>query len=450
MGDTFSELIVKAMGFYKDGVIDKALVFFKSASELQPDNIHLHQQVADLYTKTGYTDAAIWEYQLIAGLFAAEGELLKAIATCKAILELDPDHTETQQTLASLYSQKESSEDFEFDFFEMPETMSGAIPSAVIQTPENADSTEKLLKRRAFEGLGGNSLESADEFDIDIEITEPESNKARVDRSSLPEFPVFSELPREAFIAIIDHLNKHWTSPGESIIEEGSSDDSMYLIIQGEFEVVREHTTTSEATVLARLGPGAYFGEMELLVTAPRLATVRSVDEGLILELDNKGFEALCSQHPPVKSIIERQFRSRLIDNIISTSSIFKEYPAQAREYFIEHSAVYPMEPDCEILKQGSDSQGVYLILRGACRVFRHDTHHREQELAFLSEGDIFGEISTMLNKPCTATVKTTVPCIVLHITQEAFRELFTEYDQVLFSMDGMVQHRLSQLEKLV
>jgi hypothetical protein len=42
----------------------------------------------------------------LADEYARDGFLLKAIATCKIVLEIDPNHTSVQQRLAELYSNR--------------------------------------------------------------------------------------------------------------------------------------------------------------------------------------------------------------------------------------------------------------------------------------------------------------------------------------------------------
>lgn len=54
--------------------------------------------------------------------------------------------------------------------------------------------------------------------------------------------------------------------------EESQDGDSLYLIVEGQVRVVREHESGEEP--LATLGPGEFFGEMALLDGKPRSATV--------------------------------------------------------------------------------------------------------------------------------------------------------------------------------
>jgi MFS family permease len=71
------------------------------------------------------------------------------------------------------------------------------------------------------------------------------------------------------------------------VVAEGDPADAAYVIEEGSFEV------TVGPDVRRRLGPGDLFGERGLLLGAPRSATVRAVESGVLLRLDRAAFLAL-------------------------------------------------------------------------------------------------------------------------------------------------------------
>jgi len=70
-----------------------------------------------------------------------------------------------------------------------------------------------------------------------------------------------------------DHFDISWYPTGISIIEQGEQANSLYLILSGSVDVIREADDGS-MEVLARLEPGAFFGEEGLARRAPRNAHV--------------------------------------------------------------------------------------------------------------------------------------------------------------------------------
>src|SRR6476659_9645532 len=81
-----------------------------------------NQKLAELYARMGKIHESVVEYQAVAGSYAADGLLLKAIAVCKIILQIDPNHKETQHILADLSTKRRG----ESVAVEMPKSMSSA------------------------------------------------------------------------------------------------------------------------------------------------------------------------------------------------------------------------------------------------------------------------------------------------------------------------------------
>ncbi|MEW5848737.1 MAG: cyclic nucleotide-binding domain-containing protein [Myxococcota bacterium] len=105
------------------GRVKEALEELLNVQKLDPGDLATRQRIGDLWAKVGNKEKAIEAYQGVAGAFAADGLLLKAIAVSKLILQLDPNHTETQRTLAELYGKKRG----DFNTAELPAAMSTVI-----------------------------------------------------------------------------------------------------------------------------------------------------------------------------------------------------------------------------------------------------------------------------------------------------------------------------------
>ncbi|MFN2190492.1 MAG: cyclic nucleotide-binding domain-containing protein [Candidatus Promineifilaceae bacterium] len=75
---------------------------------------------------------------------------------------------------------------------------------------------------------------------------------------------------------------------GEAIVQQGEMGSSMYVIQDGEVEVIR--TQDGSTIQLAVLGRGEFFGEISLFGNEERSATVRAKGEARILTVDKKIF----------------------------------------------------------------------------------------------------------------------------------------------------------------
>jgi CRP-like cAMP-binding protein/cytochrome P450 len=86
--------------------------------------------------------------------------------------------------------------------------------------------------------------------------------------------------------------------PGQTIITRGDAAEEFFVLVDGEVDVSRPDTSGVDA-VVARLGPGDYFGEIGLLQGTPRNATVTAAADGrpvLTLVMGRAGFERLLAE----------------------------------------------------------------------------------------------------------------------------------------------------------
>jgi CRP/FNR family cyclic AMP-dependent transcriptional regulator len=80
--------------------------------------------------------------------------------------------------------------------------------------------------------------------------------------------------------------------PGALIVREGDTSSEMFVVINGELEVVKKADDGTHVRV-AMLGPGDWFGEMAILNVHPRSASVRSLAPSLLLTMGAEQVERL-------------------------------------------------------------------------------------------------------------------------------------------------------------
>jgi NADH dehydrogenase len=86
--------------------------------------------------------------------------------------------------------------------------------------------------------------------------------------------------------------------PGQDIIRQGDVGRTMYAIVSGEAEVIREDETRNQ-TVLARLKPGDHFGEIAVFQNRRRTATVRAVTRVELISIGKQEAVALSATLKP-------------------------------------------------------------------------------------------------------------------------------------------------------
>ncbi|HEY1098893.1 MAG TPA: tetratricopeptide repeat protein, partial [Myxococcota bacterium] len=125
MSEKIRKLKEDASRLIAKGRVDEAADCYEKIVKADPRDLTARQKLAELYGRLGKVERAVHVYQSVAGSYAADGLLLKAIAVCKIILQLDPRHTETQAILADLSTKRRGGN----DVVEMPKAMSEALPT---------------------------------------------------------------------------------------------------------------------------------------------------------------------------------------------------------------------------------------------------------------------------------------------------------------------------------
>jgi CRP-like cAMP-binding protein len=80
---------------------------------------------------------------------------------------------------------------------------------------------------------------------------------------------------------------------GETVFREGDPAREMYVVLDGEMEVMKRGARRGRETRVAILGPNDCFGEMSLIDMQPRSATVRALGSTRLLRISTEEMDAL-------------------------------------------------------------------------------------------------------------------------------------------------------------
>lgn len=90
--------------------------------------------------------------------------------------------------------------------------------------------------------------------------------------------PIFTGLSDPALEVLGRHVRMLDYEPGNVVITEGTLGDMLYLIAEGAVEVVKGLETPDE-TILAKLERHDFFGEMCVIESVARSASIRAVED---------------------------------------------------------------------------------------------------------------------------------------------------------------------------
>ena len=126
----------------------------------------------------------------------------------------------------------------------------------------------------------------------------------------LRELPLFVGLSHSDLDLLEERSQTVDLQTGDILMSEGTTGGSLYVILEGEFEIVKRSGT--QDVLLAVRGPGEVIGEMSLLDQMPRTATVRALAPSRLLEIDHEAFRHLLQASSSAAISILRTITARL------------------------------------------------------------------------------------------------------------------------------------------
>jgi small-conductance mechanosensitive channel/CRP-like cAMP-binding protein len=119
---------------------------------------------------------------------------------------------------------------------------------------------------------------------------------------------VFASLDEAERLELAQASTERLYAAGETVVRQGTPGSSMFVVCEGELEVV----IGPDDERIATIGPQGFLGEMSLLAGAPRSATVRTLTEALLMEIAAENFRRFVLERPAVlERITERAVARR-------------------------------------------------------------------------------------------------------------------------------------------
>ncbi len=508
----------KAAELAAKGKLEKAADLLREVLESDPKDVATCQKLAEVLRRAGRTAEAVEAYGEVADRFARDGLLIKAIAISKTILELDPEHVETQAALADLYAKRAAVEGtrppprtvvmaairppgtafapapivppapppaqgdqgeqeervvaFKLPTRAPPPAEPETVPLELVLEPEAEPEPEAAYGsgRGATPVTGftrivlaaGDAVAAGVEEEVVLDL-DPEDELPPIEvtgdeplapvpappaDAGLPRFPIFSDLSRDAFLALTRAMALRRVGEGEAVLREGDSGTSFYVIATGRL-AVSKRDDRGEAVVLARLGEGDFFGEMALLSGAPRAATVIAEEPSELLEFRADALLEIARAHPHLAASIRRFYRQRLLANAMAVSPVFRPFPKGDRKLIMERFRAREVAEGETVVREGDPSDGLYVVLDGLVEVVKRKDG-AEVVVGQLREGDLFGEMSCLRKAPASASVVVRRGGSLLKLPRREFDDLVVSYPQILELVAELSEERSENLDAIL
>jgi CRP-like cAMP-binding protein len=110
--------------------------------------------------------------------------------------------------------------------------------------------------------------------------------------------PLFSRMGRGELERLSQLTDEIEVGLDRLLTEQGETGHEFFIVLDGRLMVLDGHTP------IATLGPGDFFGEVALIESVPRTATVRAEGISRLLVIGHREFHALMDEFPAVRSAV--------------------------------------------------------------------------------------------------------------------------------------------------
>ncbi|MCZ6513442.1 MAG: cyclic nucleotide-binding domain-containing protein, partial [Nitrospinae bacterium] len=102
---------------------------------------------------------------------------------------------------------------------------------------------------------------------------------------------MFKSLPDSTLSELADECEPVVLQPGEVLFKDGDPGNHMYVVLSGRLTIIKQDQKISQ------IHPGGVFGEIAIIESKSRSATVQADTESILLEITKHQFDSLLTSH---------------------------------------------------------------------------------------------------------------------------------------------------------
>lgn len=386
----------RAEAFFSKGNYREALAAYEKIKSYGEKDPRIFLRLGDIARKMDETETAIGYYNEASENFVKLGFIIKAIAVCKMITNIDPSRQDAQERLAGLYGKQAG----------------------------NA----QIFEKNETSGVAAHAPE-------------------KVDAKNLPRTPLFSDFREEEFLDVVKKVRSRCLPSGEYLFHEGDSGNSIFIVAEGEVEVIGRAQDSSRV-ILSRLKEGSIFGEFGFFLNSKRTTDIKAGVTSTILELTKNDLNEIISKHGRVEQVLFDFYKERIVDKLMALSEVFRFMTEADRKEIISRLSSVKFTAGSVIMSEGDKGDTMYLIKQGSVSVTASDKKGGTLNLTGLEAGDFFGEIALATNRPRVATVTASTDVELVVFSRPMIKDILAKYPQVKGVLERVIKERVVDIVK--
>lgn len=420
----------------RKGKYAKALALFRKVVAVEPEDFSCHNNIGYILRKLGRGSEAAEVFTQLAEVYAERGFLLKAIANCKVVLEIDPSHTSIQKRLAELYAARSGPAET------APPPEAAAPPALKVMAETDMDAQ-----------VGDAGMAPLSDFSYDeVELPQAEGEAATLEIQRTTDLddvhPGADDTQSPPAIMPVEieaiPLDLPGTPPGAGPAAEAEpgleAEPGIEPHAGAEPTTEVEPAAEAQPALEAEPAVGA-----EPAVEAKPAAVAEAADDAAPVAEDEPVGEA----GPAIDVDLDMDIGALQAEEApkeertLPAIPLFSDLAPEAFVALLEQMEMVRMKPGDWILHEGEAGRSMFIVASGAVRVLKKLEGTKMLQLAVLGEGAFFGEMSVLRGGPRGASVQAVKPGELFEISRALLDQIIDQHPPVEDVLKKFTRQRL-------
>lgn len=224
--------------------------------------------------------------------------------------------------------------------------------------------------------------------------------------------------------------------PGTVMVSEQHPSAYLSLIVRGTVSLTL-HDRAGHETLVGILNRGDCFGEGALFGDRFRGVTAQADTICYLLQLPLNDVRSAMAASPELEHALRRIYQRRLVESTLGRVPLFSRLAPFDRMHIADVLRPVQVIRNTIILHEGATGESLYLLVSGQVVVEQNG-----QAIAYLEEGDFFGEMSLLTRRPHNADVRALTPVEALALPAADLDALLAKQPTLAAQLSEVVEHR--------
>jgi NTE family protein/lysophospholipid hydrolase len=229
---------------------------------------------------------------------------------------------------------------------------------------------------------------------------------------------------------------------GEHLFRTGDDGRSLFLVVDGELDVVTEDFQGRVHRV-ATIGPGECVGEIALFTSEKRSATVSAGQDSRLLELSKGNFDKALGRNRNLRKLIAKLILQRLRGLHLLSGGLFHGLNDELLNEIESHFFWKSLRRGEILFRQGDPADALYLVVHGRLQVYMEKSKDKSSVTSEIGRGQPVGAVALLVDEPRSATVRALRDTDLIGLANEGFAELVEQNPKVILPLVRILVKRL-------